>query len=334
MTDLAQASREGTTPETQTNIRSSSPATHPADAGREGTNIMTQTKSESSSPVVSDLVVLQRKRKFCIQQQSKADRSIEALIASTIGYRIDQDEKQRKALFAQAAAIRKAVEKGGDHDEFDNHNGNVSTLSPLILASAGNRGVWDELRKTTEAKMRDLAKQLPVYSFANAVKGFGDLGLAIIAAEAGIPIGEYRTVSGLWKRMGLAVIGGERQRKKTDAQQALLHGYAPRRRSEIWVVADVMFRHQWAGDKDVDGKDPKKTGRPVATPAHATGPYGAAYGRRRAATADRVANTADLSTSNPDRWTPLRCLNDARRVMSKELLKDLWVEWRRVDRGE
>jgi hypothetical protein len=94
---------------------------------------------------------------------------------------------------------------------------------------------------------------------------------------------------------------------------------------------------QWAGEKtlDADGKDPEKTGKPVATtvPAHALGTYGEIYARRRAQTAIRVEATADLPATigerfNPEKWTKSRCHNDARRVMSKALLRDLWRVWR------
>ena len=65
-------------------------------------------------------------------------------------------------------------------------------------------------------------------------------------------------------------------------------------------------------------------------PAHSAGPYGEVYGARKAHTLPRVAATADLDDKDDNKWTPARCENDARRVMSKALLRDLWVEWRRA----
>lgn len=300
--------------------------------------------------IVTDLAALQKRRKFCIRQQSQADRSIESLIASTMGFRIDATEKERKAVFAGAKTHRLAVEKGGEGQGGGGSQAvsALSAITPLILVSASNRGNWDGLRKNVETAMIALATQLPVYAWAKHVKGFGDKGLAIIAGEAGIPIGDYRTVEGLWKRNGVAVIDGERQRKKTDKAQAAAHGYSPKRRSELWTLAASMIKHQWNAEKlrcrcsnqptnfeCVDGAPVcEKCGAPGISadiiPAHAAGPYGEVYAVRKAHTLPRIAATADLDSKSPDKWTAGRCNNDAVRIMSKALLRDLWVEWRRA----
>lgn len=269
---------------------------------------------------VSQIVDLQRTRRFCIKAQSQCDRSIEAFIASSIGYRIDADEADRKAVFKRAAEIRRGAEKILHDDQALTIAQGGIVVAPflrlMILQSAASRLGWDERRLAAEKEMRRLVRGLPVAVWAAGIKGFGELGLAIIIGEAGIPIGDYRSVSGLWKRLGLAVIDGERQRKKTSVDEAARHGYNPKRRAEVWAVADSMFRHQWAGAKE-------------DTPAHAVGPYGEVYGRRKAHTLPRIAATADLAFTDLAKWTPKRCDNDARRVMTKALLCDLWVEWRR-----
>lgn len=280
--------------------------------------------------VVDELVSLQRKRQFCIVQQSRADRSIESLIASAIGFRLDATEKDRKAAFAKAKAYRLAIEKGGEgHLDGDTQAGvALSAIKPLILASAAGRKTWDDLKSAAVKDMERLTKSLPVYGFAKSVRGFGSLGLACIVAEAGIPIGEYRTVSGLWKRMGLAVFDGKRQQRCRDKDEAARHGYSPKRRSEVWAFgSDSMFRQQWNADRDEDGNKPDESGKPVAVPAHPSGPYGEVYARRRATTDLRIEATAELPASSPDKWTKARCHNDARRVMTKALLRDLWRVW-------
>lgn len=289
-----------------------------SEAGGDGQLGRETHSSIAIAATVAELVSLQRRRRFCIVSQSRIDRSMESLIASTVGFRIDAEESDRKKVFARAKAIRLDVEKGGDGQNVEgtHHGIAISSLAPLILTSANNRKQWDDLRTEAEKEMRRLAKSLPIYDFAKGVKGFGDLGLAIICAEAGIPIGDYRTVSGLWKRMGLAVIDGERQRKKSNVEDAAAHGYSPTRRAEVWALcSDSMFRHQWAAAKE-------------DTPAHPTGPYGDVYARRRANTDPRMEATADLPLGDPGRWTKGRCHNDARRIMTKELLKRLWVQWR------
>lgn len=294
--------------------------------------------------ITEQLVQAQRRRKFAIKQQSQADRSIESLIASCMGFTVGATEKERKQVFARAKAHRLAVEKGGKGD--NPSGGALSSLHSMIEVSAANRQLWDHERGNNETNMRDLAKSLPVYSWASGVRGFGELGLAVIYGEAGEPIENYRSVAGLWKRMGLAVVDGERQQKKTDKTLAAVHGYSPKRRSEIWTLADSMSRSQWNGARTrcahaSCAAKPQKfslddAGRPVCEacsavgvpediiPAHAAGLYGEVYGRRKAHTLPRVEATADLPPSSREKWTPMRCNNDAKRVMSKALLRDLW----------
>ena len=276
----------------------------------------------SESEIVTELVQLQRMRKHCIVAQSRCDRSIEQLIASMSGFQMDADEKVRKASFARAAAYRKRVEEEGWGQSADDTQtaSAPSFLDCMIIASAQARRPWDDQRAKCEKDMERLVKLLPVYPFVESVRGLGAKGFAIIVAEAGLPIGEYRTVSGLWKRLGLAVIGGECQRRKRDKDAAAAHGYSPARRAQVWAVcSDSLFRAQWRGaDED------------AGLPARPIGPYGEVYARRRAHTAERVVATEGLAATDPAKWTKGRCHNDARRVMTKQLMVDLWVAWRKA----
>lgn len=250
------------------------------------------------------LRALQRQRQFCITSQSRCDRSCEAFIARVIGYSADADEKTRKETFARASAFRKEVEKtqGGEgHLQADGHTPNaLSACVPIVINSAIARGAWDSLRDQAEKDMRKLARTLPGYEWVQSVKGFGDLGFAIIIAETGDLAG-YATKERVWKRLGLAVIEGIRQQRRSGAEEAAAHGYSPKRRSEVWTIADSMFRKQWRGAKD-------------DAPAGPLGVYGEVYAARKAHTVTRE-------------WTPKHRDNDARRVMTKRLIEDLWRVW-------
>jgi hypothetical protein len=48
-------------------------------------------------------------------------------------------------------------------------------------------------------------------------------------------------------------------------------------------------------------------------------------------TLPRIAETEHLGKKDPAKWTKGRCHNDARRVMTKALLRDLWVSWREME---
>lgn len=156
-----------------------------------------------------------------------------------------------------------------------------------------------------EKQMVRLAKKLPIAKWADGVRGLGAASVAAIVGEAG-DLSVYPTVSGVWKRLGLAVIEGGRQRRVANAEAALEHGYSPERRSVVWVMADAMAKHQrtW-----ID----KKTGE-VTKPA---GPYGEIL-------------EAEKAKALAKGWTPLHAENHAKRVMSKAVLRDMTLEWRKA----
>lgn len=276
--------------------------------------------------MIDRLVMLQRQRRFCIATQSKLERSTEAFIVRELGGKKDTPEAERKALWAQAAAIRKAAEAGGEGGQLTGASNAghcadaIFSSHRLIVQSAISRAPWDDFRKAIEVEMEIIAKQLPAWEWVSGVKGFGAKGLAIIVAEAGADLHNYSSREKLWKRLGLAVMDGRRQGapgKGASAQDWLDHGYSKPRRAEIWAIVDSLFKHQWRGDKDADGKTPLKTKQPVAVPAHATGPYGEVYARRKAWTL--YSNTI---------VTPKHKDNDARRILTKALIEDLWRVWR------
>ncbi len=220
----------------------------------------------------------------------------------------------------------------------EDNRDSLDSFLPLIPVSAQSRAVWDQVREKTETEMRKLARNLSVFAWVSQnAKGVGDLGLARIVAEATAlrrmddgssllrTIGAIETHEKLWKRMGVAVVGAERQQKKSDKIDALLHGYAPRRRAELWsVCSDTMFRQQWRGTSNDPDEQVAQHGMPV-------GPYGEVYRARKAVGLERVDSTESLPFSDKLKWTRKRADADARRVMSKEFLRDLWRVWNGMD---
>lgn len=312
-------------------------ANHPEDApAGEGQSAHAHQYAGALSTTCDALKHLQRKRRFCIVSQSRCDRSCETLIASVLGYRTDMAEAARKAVWQQARKAREAIETGeDDHNRIGGSA--VLSITDIVRQSAVARGVWDNLREKVETDMRKLARTLPVYAWANGVRGFGDLGLAIIIGETG-DLSLYETKERVWKRLGLAVIDGIRQQRRSDPDEAAAHGYNPKRRAEIWALTDSLSRHQWRSKKD-------------DVPAHAIGPYGEVYGRRKAdrternnsgafeewalsiAAARKRAGKKPAAENLAGRLTKAHINNDARRIMAKALVADLWAEWRRSGDG-
>ena len=242
-------------------------------------------------------------RKFAIKMQSRCDRAVDSLIAGYLGYTTILEASERKAIFAKAASIRKVVESGKGWEKFNDDEAAqeiITSISAVIRVTSLTRRAWDNYRARAERDMRVLARSLPVWKWAEGVEGLGDLGLAVLVAEARNP-GNYATKGRLWKRLGLAVIEGERQRKKSDVDEALAHGYNPERHGQVTgCIIDPLFRRQ-----TVVG-----------------GPYRAIYDARREHTKVTHAD-----------WSDGHSHNDARRVMAKALVKDFWQEWRRRERN-
>lgn len=293
--------------------------------------------------LIAQLKLKQTIRRHCTTTISKLERSTDDLIATVLRLDPALAEKPKKALADASAKVRRQFEaqiKIGIASPIEWPDTPTSQtldgMAKVILASLMQVPQFVALRDVIEGEMEKIAAQFPVEPWRKGVRGLGLKGMAIIAAESGIPIGDWRSVDGFRKHMALSVENGRAQRLPEKVAPADVgKAYSKRRRSELWQIADSLFKAQWRGARDEDGADPTKTGKPIATPAHAVGPYGEAYASRKAHTLPRIAATADLPDKiggyrNPAKWTPGRCDADARRIMTKALLRDLWVEWRRA----
>lgn len=161
----------------------------------------------------------------------------------------------------------------------------VATRARFFLIRAHT----EEIRKACQKELIAQVKPLPIMAWATGVKGLGIASVAAIIGEAG-DIGGYANPGKLWKRMGLAVIDGKAQGKRSNAEEALRHGYSPQRRSEMHVVGDCLVR--------------------------AGGPYADLYRARKAVEMEREGVTK--------MWAHKRAL----RYIEKRLLRELWQVWR------
>jgi len=169
---------------------------------------------------------------------------------------------------------------------------------PFIQA----RAILEMNRKQVEKDMAKVAKTLPVAEWVEGVKGFGIGSLAAVIGEAG-DLSNYPTHSHLWKRLGLAVIDGGRQRMVPGAD-ALAHGYSPSRRSVIWNIGQCVLKAQ---SQRVD----KETGEVKAE----AGEYRKLYDARKEYEMGRVETKGHAH-------------NRATRYVEKKLMRDLWKAWR------
>lgn len=203
--------------------------------------------------------------------------------------------RAEKSLTLQAKAMCRRL-LAGDKKEAEvlyksALNGQDHSLAPVALLAMQPlleaRDGIESSRLQVEKRLLILAKGLPVAPWIEGVRGVGLLSLAGIVGEAG-DLSSYSNPAKLWKRMGLAVIGGERQRKK-EGDVGIVHGYNPARRSLMWTVGDCIIR--------------------------AGGPLKELYNQRKEYEAPRVA-------------TKMHAHNRAKRYIEKRLLRDLWRAWR------
>lgn len=232
-------------------------------------------------PLVQDIVNNWRMLQNMVRAEQRLTLQIKAILRSFT----EGDKTEANKLY-------RSMQNGMGHELAE---AALLATAPLLAA----RRHPAEARADLEKALRKLAKQLPIAHMADEIKGVNHDTLAKIVGECG-DLSCYKTVDAVWKRCGLAVIEGERQRRCSDQEKAILHGYSPSRRAVLWNVGDALFKSQ--------GKD------------ETAGPYRKVYDRHKAQKLE-------------ESWTAGHAHNHAMRVMTKKLMKRLTIEWRRVARN-
>lgn len=263
------------------------------------------TRPADLSTIVDDLAEQQVSRLRFIRTQVRIDNAATSLVRRMIGWTWDMPEAERARINKRAGAIISALY--GDKPTND-------PIGPLVVSDvsvyrAARTPVVDA-RAKVEKSMRKLAHRLHVWPWVQSVRGFGDLALAVIVAEAG-DLADYPDVGRLWKRFGLTPYNGHaastwRMRRKIedeDGNKIKLRdlskdewdalGYKPARNAETFaVLGDPLFRQQ----------------------TMIGGPYRAVYDREKARFLE-----AGCSKLHAHRHG-LRC-------MRKAAIEDLWLVW-------
>ncbi len=224
-----------------------------------------------------------RQRCFAMEQRKRAVLALGSFLRLMLGWSKDKPEAERKLIASRAAAMIAGEDQGEWAD--------------VIAASEKARAPFEDIEKNCERRMKALATQLPVWdAFGAAVRGFGEVSLAVIVAEAG-DLSGYATESKLWKRMGLAPAQNRvapNLSREDRAEAWIANGYSPRRRSRMWNIGDALIK----GNRD--------------------GIYRTIYLARKAYELERA----------PD-MTKMHAHRRAQRYMEKRLLRDLLRAWRR-----
>jgi hypothetical protein len=137
---------------------------------------------------------------------------------------------------------------------------------------------------------------------ADEIRGVNHMTLAALIGECGDLAG-YPKKGHVWKRVGLAVIGGVRQKRMTDPDAAAAHGFVPARRSTVWNIGEALFKAQ--------GKD------------ETAGPYRQVYDARKA---------YELAREDAGKPSSLgQAHKRAKRYMLKRFVKHVWQAWRAAE---
>ena len=240
------------------------------------------------SSLIDEIREYHAQRRATLKMQLRIDNNCRAQARRYLGWQTDLPEKEREAIAADAASVVEAVQK--DKPLPDHLADAAAALATFCLTSRESRRPFDACRRNVERRMTKAVMSLPVWPWVEAVKGFGPLGLAIIIGEAG-DLSAYANPGKLWKRMGLAVIDGKAQGKRTDREEAARHGYDPQRRSAFWTITDSLLKQR--------------------------GPFKDMYDARKA-----------YELARDPEMTKIHAHRRAQRFAGKRLLRDLWTAWR------
>jgi hypothetical protein len=274
----------------------------------------TQTEDANTCNLLREL---HRQRQDLHRAEKSLTLQIKAKCRRLCGGDKTEADKVYKSMFEKRKKGKKKLSDAHEDSNFydfiaKTSDGITSTLAMHAMSTSlpfiNARALLESERKSTEKQMVKAAKTLPVYEWVESTRGFGALGFAQIVGECG-DLSNYGTVSRLWKRLGLAVIEGGRQRRVTGPD-ALLHGYSPSRRSVVWNIGDSMFR---SGGPYADlCRERKEYERATA----------AAQGLTVCPAAKIPKKGAELFRSDG------HVHNRAKRYMEKRLMRDLWRAWR------
>ena len=267
--------------------------------------------------VYDTLAEFQVMRRMDIRATNRLNNAVRAYVRRAMGWSLAIPEKERNAINKRAEKFVRSVMADGTMPDGEDER-LFDAMAPRIEMYRQAMSPLIEDRHRLEKEMRRMARGLSVWeSFAGDVAGLGDLGLAVIVGECGDLV-NYDNPAKVWKRLGLAPYNGKAASSWRGAKPGLTAeewtgmGYSPARRAEIYsCVGDPLFRAQTVASKRDGGGHSE-----IDTQKACAAPYRTVYDARRARTAE----------THPD-WTKAHSHNDALRIMTKALVRDLWCAW-------
>lgn len=274
-------------------------------------------KPKWSVPDLCDAIrQLQRQRVRFVKQCNRLNNSLAAEICNVLGYSTQMEEAERKALREKAKAIIKAICKGGTHEH--------PVILALVQAASFGLDAFKRQRLAYEKEMEKLAKQLPVAEWVNGQnqRGFGIPGLAIIVGELG-DLNGYPNPGKIWKRMGCAPFESRGEMKMSSTWRGSKpslsaaewedNGYSPRRRAVAFNLGDGLLKQNGGGPYRKRYDEVKLRCQEL----HPDWKWNKCDGCKGAGCEKCYQTGKQCGHAH----------NHAHLLMTKLLLKNLWIEW-------
>lgn len=258
---------------------------------------------------IAEVVKLHRLRQDMIKAQTKLVLQAMASVRFMTHQDGDWDSDESKAAARKRADdLYRNVAKDEDHELHPHVSPYLQAMEPL-----------EARRAALEKALVKAVKRLPVYTFVKDTNGFGDVSFATIVGECG-DIGNYRSVSAVWKRLGLAVFDGKRQGNPgagATAEDWIRHGYNKQRRSVSWNA-----RNQIIGGM---GMWRPAMGDDLADATY----YQRVFAERARYEADKLGMPVTASAKGKESYRK-HVTARAMRYTEKRLLRELYKAWRHL----
>lgn len=272
-------------------------------------------------PAVYDVLgELQVQRRGDIRAVNRLNNAIHAYVRRAMGWSLALPEAERDKINKRAERFVRQIMADGSTPP-DEEERLFDAVAPRIDVFRQAMAPLIADRVQIEREMRKMARGLSVWSgFGAEVKGFGELGLAVVVGECG-DLAKYSGPYKVYKRLGLAPYDGHSGKawripkwrpRELTADEWINLGYSPQRRAEIHGVVSVpLLRAQTVAARRAGGGQSTCDAQ-----ERVAAPYRLIYDNRRSHTA----------ATHPD-WTKAHSYNDALRIMTKALILHLWCAW-------
>lgn len=271
---------------------------------------------------------------------------IASLIARMMGYTTDKtevDEATGKKIYEYACTVRDTLYKNGTVPKDKNKiipievaKDTVEALSELLLANKMAIDAFKVAQQGYKSNMVSAMKYAPpaVLKYIEDTVGVCKFTVAKIIGEAGDPR-NFSNLHKYWVFLSVGFIRGHRQGSPVLGQKGIKDAdawkeerYVPKRRAISYAITDsALFAiNRKLKAKEVTLSDPRSKYARVCRR------YKAYYDKRVPLTEDVPMYTGKKSKSgkdipHPDKWTPARCNNASKRVVAREIIRDIWVTW-------